>query len=402
MDRVIVRLTDDVEVYIWRLRDALGNWLGEAEYGTLDRLAGFVAERTSDIWLLLPGERVVSKVMSFSAKERRHLARIAPFQFEESVATDIETLHFSLGEPSGEEVVVAYTNKAWLTQQLLAFEEKGMEVRVCAAEPLMLPGNAGDWCLRFDKLVSVRYGEGLGFAIEPGLVTPALDALLIDAEPPEKITLLADDEDGLDDLKALLPAELTAELELRLESAWEGFGSQSAASVNLRQGEFARRLPIEKWWQDWKIAAIVALVAVISYAGVNIANYELLKREDLALRQQIEKSYRSVISAGRISDAEKQLQSKVKGFKGSAHSVSVMQMISRVGPLIAATEDVSLQGLNYADQRGELRINLRAKTFNSIEQLRGQVEKAGFTAELLNSVAQGDGHQARMRITQIL
>ncbi|MEJ2416722.1 MAG: type II secretion system protein GspL, partial [Exilibacterium sp.] len=109
MNRVIVGLTNDEVLYTWRLREVGGYWLDDGLEGTLDELAEYIGGRPCEVWLLLPGARVITHQMAFSPQERKHLASITPFQLEDSVATDVDLLHFALAATGETEVDVAYT-----------------------------------------------------------------------------------------------------------------------------------------------------------------------------------------------------------------------------------------------------------------------------------------------------
>jgi type II secretory pathway component PulL len=47
----------------------------------------------------------------------------------------------------------------------------------------------------------------------------------------------------------------------------------------------------------------------------------------------------------------------------------------------------------------DLRLNCRAQSFSAIEKLRGRLVAAGLAAELVHSSADGEGQQARFRIS---
>lgn len=398
MNRVIVRPSEQTDQYDWRTINDQNSWEEHAGTGSLEQMATEIKGKNLSLWVLLPGAQAVCQIMQFSAKERKHLSQITPFQFEDSIAADIDDMHFALGEPEGESVMVTYLSRQILENLINTFNRNGLDIHGIIPEPLLLPGDQTHWSICYGQQVSVKYGEQLGFAIEPGLTAPALDSLLSQENVPEKITLLADTEEHLTDLQALIPSELDITVESRLTSIWDSLDISHMSIINLRQGEFARRLPIERWWKEWRYVAAVIAAAVVVYGGVNFGIYQSLKSEHLVLRQQIEKTYRSVVPRGRISDPEKQLKAKLAGFSNPQDKQSVMELFGKVGPLIAASEDVSLQGINYSSQRGELRLNIVGKTFNAIEQLRANVVSEGLQAELLNASAQGDAHQARLRI----
>src|SRR5690606_26777280 len=103
---------------------------------------------------------------------------------------------------------------------------------------------------------------------------------------------------------------------------------------------------------------------------------------------------------GDIRDPERRMQSLVSGLSGSQVSSNFMHLIGEVAPSIAANEGLTLSSFRYSQDNRELQLNLEATDFALLERLRGAISARGLTAELMRVSAQGDIHQARMRVVE--
>ena len=74
---------------------------------------------------------------------------------------------------------------------------------------------------------------------------------------------------------------------------------------DLRQGDFAPRLPFARWWRLWQRVIIALAVAVVLKTGASAVDYVNMKREDVRLRQAIQQSYRRANPKGAVVDVEK-------------------------------------------------------------------------------------------------
>ena len=69
--------------------------------------------------------------------------------------------------------------------------------------------------------------------------------------------------------------------------------------------------------------------------------------------------------------------------------------------MIQSLPDVNLQGFQYNHDRNELRFNVKANAFKTIEALRNQLDGGRYKATLVNSSAQGGIHSARLKIEML-
>ncbi len=72
--------------------------------------------------------------------------------------------------------------------------------------------------------------------------------------------------------------------------------------------------------------------------------------------------------------------------------------MSRLGEVIHANPGTSIASINYSDKADEVRMNISANNFESVETIRTAMNQAGLSAKTQSSSAQGDKVSARMRI----
>mgnify|MGYP000191591661 CR=1 FL=1 len=415
--RLLVKLTAEAAdaVYSWRWADE-----SSAERGDIHALSAAVADRECELWLLVPGARVLIRELHFSRKEQRHMRNLAPFQVEDDLAGELDDVHFAFGAAIDGQVPLACVDKPWLEAQFAHFAEAGLEVNRCLPEMLLLPGSAQRWTLRLGTELQLRRATGDSFAVSEPLARTALAALQAqllelpeqdnkeagDEEQqstlPDELVLQAESEAALERLAGLLPGGLNnlgaSRVERQVVDGWD-YDLQRTDVIDLCQGDFSRRLPLQRWWQQWRAVAAVAVAVLVAFAAVNIAELQSLKAQQAEQRRAIQTVYRRVVPKGAMVDAERQLSQKAKSFQsGGEVSSRLLPMLAAVTPALAGADGVALRTLNYSDDKNELRINIQAPAFNVIEQLRGQLNGKGLQATLDSSTARGDQHQARLRI----
>jgi len=148
----------------------------------------------------------------------------------------------------------------------------------------------------------------------------------------------------------------------------------------------------------WRLVAATLAVACALQIGAGYADYRGLKAQNVALRTAVQDSYRSVFPRGQVVDAEMQLRRQLDALRGTAHSQGFVSLLDRVGAAVAQTPNTHIATLNYSDRADEMRLNVLAADFESVERLRGRITEAGLEAVMESSSAQGDQVRARLRV----
>lgn len=383
--------------------------------GTLLELRAALGAGRHQLCLLAPGDRVSTRLVPYISRERRHIAQALPYQLEDLLVGDIEDVHFAFGkgrespQPQGEEdavMPVAWCDRQWLGEILLSFAEHDLELCHVVPEPLCLPRGQG-WAFHQDDSLLCHIGNGHGFAVQPELAADVFAMLYQEHGAPDELLISAPGREGLDLLKRALPVKLQGLASEKLKTRWQVIAPQNANNgetvpgfeLDLLQGEFGRRLPLAHWWKQWRGVAALLCVALLAWAANELMFIQQHHGEQARLQAQIEYTFRSVVPRGVLVDAEKQLRNRLVSLGGDTDYQGPVELLARIAPLVEQGDGILVRGLTYNMRQRELRLNCRAASFSGIEQLRGRFITAGLDAELVHSGADGDGQQARFRIS---
>ena len=364
--------------------------------GVAERLAGLLGERRETVVFAAPGEDVRLVELTVAPEEKKHLRASLPFMLEEAVAEDIEALHVAQ-HPRGDLDVTAmlcrHARMAAWAEALAALPA----LRCWTPEPLLLPWREGEWCLLLeDDRAVLRHGAGAGTALERELLPPLLEALLAGAPAPAALVVYGEDQ-AAD--TALLPPALAGRCQWRrggfAQALWLSGGGERP---NLRQGDYAPRLPLRRWWGQWQRVAVVLGVAFALQLAATAAEYRQLRGANLSLREAIQARYREAYPRGAVVDAETQLRRQLEALKGTGQSSGFSSLLARVGAVLAGQRGTALESLNYSQRGSEMRLNIRAPDFGAVERVRAGLAEAGVAAVMESSTNDGDGVRARLRV----
>lgn len=345
-----------------------------------------------------PGADVRLVRVPVSAAEKKHIGKSLPFMLEEQVVEDIEQLHFASVPLDKLELGVAICARdkmlAW--QSLL---EDFPGIRQWLPEPLLLPWRPAEWCVVLDgEDALVRFDQFGGFTVERELLPMMLAGLA--AEQAEPGAIICYGRDQVADT-ALLPEGLRDRIQWRRGSLRSAMLlSEPLPTINLLQGEFTARLPVMRWWREWRTVAVVFALAFGLQLVAGFLDYLKLERENLSLRAAVESSYREAYPQGAMVDPETQLKRQLAALRGSGQSSGFVHLVEQVGTAVAANPGTSIATLNYnfSDRGGEMRMNIEAADFAAVERVRATINESGLQAIMENSSARDDRVRARLRV----
>lgn len=372
-------------------------WLDDEQ--NREQLLAAMAQQRLAPCFAVPGADVRLLRLSLSAEEKKHIAKSLPFVLEERVAEDIEQLHFASVALDKLELGVAICStqrmEAW--QALLA-DIPG--VRLWLPECLLLPWREGEWCIVLDgDDAIVRYDRCGGFSVERELLPVMLEGLLTEQAEPDSVVYYGREQ--AQELAAL-PQSLQAKAQWRRGNLYSALllGEPPQPALNLLQGAFATRLPVARWWREWRAVAAIFALAFCVQLVATYTDYVKLERENLALRGAVESSYRKANPRGNAPEPEKQLRRQLASMRGSGENSGFVRLIEQVGAVIAGSSGTSIDGINYnfSARGGEMRMNIVAADFGAVERVRADINKAGLEAVMESSSAQGDQVRARLRV----
>jgi len=354
------------------------------------------------IVFLIEAEDATVKTVAFDDHERKLLRQTIPYSLEDDSVDDVDELHFSLGIANGDSMPLAIVSKNLLEKISSDLAQDEIEVGEFLSELHCIPWQENSWSLLVDgERWLVRSGQHEGFALQPEIACQAMQILLDGAGlTPQRLTIYCQQESQADVVE-FIPDKLRGIVEWQMASYWQvmsqGFIDNEKIAINLLQGEFAPKLPWNKWWLNWRVVAAFLMTAILIQLVASYTELSVLEGRNIALRAEIEKHYRSAVPTGAVMDPERQLRRKVNALKGS-NGAGFVALLVQIGPVLKTIDGVSLQSLNYSEKQSEFRLTILAPGFNDVETVRAGLEKLGLVAELTGSSADGSNTRARLRI----
>jgi type II secretion system protein L len=362
-----------------------------------ERLKSALSEHRGGICFAVPGAQARLLTREISPEEKKHIGKSLPFMLEEDVAADIDDLHFAHCNLDKKRLGVAVCSsedmEAWA--ELLA---DFPSVIRWIPEPLLLPWREGEWCMVLEGDTAViRLARCEGFTVERDMAGIFLQQAMQEFEVPDAIIVYGEQQQP--DLE-LLPSELKNVAQWRRGNLYTAMLLREASdiSLNLLQGVHAPKLPLERWWRQWRAVAVLGAVAFSLHLVSGYMDYKTLQKENLALRGAVEQSYRNAFPKGQYVDAESQLRKQLEAMRGTGRSSGFVSLVEQVGQAISSMPSTSISTVNYSDKADEMRMNIVAKDFSAVEQLRSRINESGLDAVMESSNAQGDEVRARLRV----
>ncbi len=401
-ERILVKKIGG-NLWQWREVTAQGTWRGDAVYaGDINLLRETVEGKA--VWLVLPGPDIVSQRLPADIKDRRQLLKILPFEVEEHVINPIEDMQFAYGPVDNGSICVAYGDLEFIQTCIAEVEETGADVQRCLVDYLMLP-RSEDACtlLLSDGALMAHTDKGVGFVTEETMVPMYLQALASSVQPVS-LQLYGESEEALDKLQRMLPQPWADNEELRIEEEVAGFwdvvdpGSQGL--FDFRTGRLARKLPFNRWLEEWKLPAMATVAAFAIALGGTWFGQMRADQERRAIMAQTDAIYRQVAPGGAITDPERQLRAMLGSAASSGQGSNAVTLLAGVAPAVGAMEQVVVRNLRYSADTGQLQMNVEADSFATFETLRNRIAEAGFTVDIRSANVFGDTHQAQLRISE--
>ena len=351
--------------------------------------------------LVIPGEWLHLMRAEFPSRSRQKVRQAVPFVLEERLAEDVERLHFALGPHLGDgEFPVGVIARDLLRRCLEALEEAGITIERAVAEPHLLPRHADGPSVWLEQgRAVVREDDWKGFACEIEL----LPTLLGGSRP-------ADEHPAARPVHVYAPAgvgkqaiEWPAGVE-PIEHAGEvdpiGPADEPRAPLDLLQGEFERQDRAKALIRAWRPAAILAVVAVLVQTGPMAWEARQLEARLQHTEDQIAEVFHDALpDTRRMVNPRVQLQQALDQLEQpEASRVGMLELLGKAAPILSASRENELQGIEYSDQTLTLRVATRR--YADVETLRSRLADAGgMDVELVGANTREGRTEASIRIT---
>lgn len=408
---------DNVE---WIKVDASGAVLGEPDRG--DAIMAAAAAADTRVIALVPGTSVLRTSVDLPVRGAGKMLQALPFAMEESLAADVDNLHFAAGkrEPDGRLAVAAVERlemEAWL--ELLAaagVEPIGLYADSDAVSPVP---NTVTLLVETDA-VTLRDADGAIAVADPDGAQTMLDLWFRAREarepddaaisPLNLLVYVTEDARMVPAVQTLIanlrPRVASLDMRVLADGALPRLAAQivTQPGINLLQGAYAPRSNWAVYWPAWRVAAALLLCLVVTLVGGEILEISSLRRQAASLDASIEQALRYTFPEVReVRDARALLQSKLRAM-GRGPSLGggseFMDTLQAVATAIsgANASAAKLETINY--RSGVMELRVLAPNVEALDAIRKQITEAGaLEAEIQSANPEGERVLGRIQIT---
>ncbi len=315
---LVIRLGADAdEPADWIAVDSSGSRLGPPVTGALADARADIQDRR--VLVLVPGADVLTTTVDIPVKGSRLLAAL-PYALEETLADDVDHLHFAAGARHGSgRLPVSVVDRKRLDEWLSRLREAGIEPTQIIAEQYGIARIPGTISMLLDReqvilndgadteilLQDLTPGDALvaiGALQDSGTAEDAADdADEVDEKAQRAHVLVyceaADDERYRHDWIALRQELESLDVKLLPDGVLPRLAATVATGVgvNLLQGHYGPKTEYGGLFAPWKYAAMLLLGLLLLGTATKGVNHFALTREEAALREQFHAEYQQIV-----------------------------------------------------------------------------------------------------------
>jgi len=404
-DYCVLRLSTGERVD-WLVVDGLGHALAPVAGGTLADAALAAAGRR--LVVLVPGGDVALAEPEVPLRAGRLLAAV-PYALEESLAGDVEQMHFAIGRPRGNRVPTAAVERARMQSWVDTLAGAGLLPEALYSEAMVMPDNPGHTVVILDgPRLLVRHPEHAGLVIEADPLEASLRLVGLPpaaaAQAQTHVLLYASDADWtahqavFERLKAhvaTLNVQILPDGALPLLAA----GAVSGAPFSLLQGSFATRGDWGGQWSRWRLAAGLFGLFLVLNAATQGYSYLHLKSEEKKLDSQILAVARDAMpdltNPTRMPNLRAVAEGRVRSLGSSGHN-GLLGALGAVAQAMGQAPDTKLSTVSYHEGTTDLTVD--APDVGAIDRFQQAITSQGLQAALQGTTQHEARYQGHVQV----
>ncbi|KVX02531.1 type II secretion system protein GspL [Shewanella frigidimarina] len=341
-----------------------------SDAASLSTLAERAGNRPVDV--LVPAASMTLTQIMLPEKGQRQALKALPYMLEESLATNVDNMHFVVGPREGEQLNVAAVAHEQMQIWLEWLHHAGLKVKRIVPDCLALPLDQCRWAaMSVGSEYLIRTSEGGGVSVPKAWSAFALPKLLIAAKPNdnESISVASYSDDIVFE-----GVEINNKpLDLPMMVLAKGILN---APINLLSGIYKPKHEYSKQLLTWKNTAIIVMIAIVlALVNKGIAIHQL-NSQTAGLQAQSEMIFKQAVpGVNRIVNMRSQMGSELRSMQGQGGGAVFFEMLDGLKPAFSKVPELKPNTLRYEANRNELRMQVTAKTYGQIDTFKELVSK---------------------------
>ncbi len=403
--RIVIRLADAGEPFeaSWVIHDETeGEYPVVIKTGALAEVAA--ASFGGQVTVLVPTSQGMLTQVVVPTANRRRMASAVPYALEDQVTSDIEGLHFCLGQRDVHgSVAVAVVAHTVMQEWLYRLNSVGIQPVALLPDVLALPFEVGQWTLLLeDRVATVRTAEQLGFSSDIANLEVMLASALLAAEESSPTLLrVVDCRQQGDPWQGTLAIPLEQLPQHEPAIALMNQALREHPPFDLLQGDYSRKEQLGKLWRPWRPAAALLVVLLLVQFIAALNERVALDQRATALRQEAVNIYLQTFpEAKKVPDPRAQMRQQLEALRGGSSAQGgeeFLALLGLVGEPFKQTQSLQITRLSY--RAGKLDVALTLPDLQRLDLLKQQLsDKGKVTIEIQSATSRDGVVEARLHI----
>jgi general secretion pathway protein L len=413
------------KIYEWALYDIVGSLL---KYGTKTSL-GIIDQTLMqngldqvDIVGLFPAYAALSTEVGVPGNQTRYVQQALPFAVEEQIAQDIDEMHLILGDKNktsefrvigightlfsglfndlNNEELVGSLKAIYLDSDLIDLEQNALKIVLSSNEAFVLAHNRQAISMHNRNLIA--YLDALFLAPKEG--EPRADL---------NVTVVLD-KTSVDSSKMLLAQieqypHVNVSIEELSTTAFEYVCSQffqlNKLPLNLCQGMYQVRSKSQGVWARWRAVALIAGLGFLLQLGMFVGEGLYLNNQAVQISESALAEYKKAVPGTKnisVAKLPRIIKGQLNQLKtGGVEKLEFLDLLGEAGNKFNASpykSSLIFNSINYSEQRGELMLEMHAKSFEQLEALKKAIVDSGMNAKISSAAQEKDYFKGRISI----
>ncbi len=381
----------------------LGKKQTQNRYTSVDWKKARSLSRGRKVLILLSSNDVILTTVSIPSKNQKQLLQAIPYALEDTLAEDIEELHFSAQQnpkDDNNETHVAIINRSVLNKLLDILKTNRITPSFVLPEVLTQKYSPDAWSIVYENdnnkiSANVRLDRFNGFTCDQHMLDMFIEDHLETKNP--ELVFCNTKVENLPKVLQDLPNQFVESDTVHYESTISALplnlltnfvrGNQQRTTANLKV---------------WKPTAVLGGILASIWMGIFFWQNNQLQQQSNQLKSQIEQVYKGTFPNGRIVDAPAQMSSALSKLRlNSGKSIeSPLPLIANMGPLLKEYKDMVLSEMRY--QENQLSMTIESPNLTRLENFkRDAAEKRNLKVEIKDSTTTSNKVKAVISISPL-
>ncbi|MGZ9896814.1 type II secretion system protein GspL [Shewanella gaetbuli] len=331
--------------------------------------------------VLVPAASMTLTQIAVPESNQRQALKALPFMLEESIASDIDDMHFVVGTRQGENVNVIAVEHEQMQQWLAWLTDAGLKPKCMVPDCLALPLEEARWAIMsFGDEYLLRTGNGAGLSLPKTWADLALPKLVADSQL-EQQDEQQDEQQAIDvacysdDIQIETDDLILTSKPLDLPMMVLAKGILNAP-VNLLSGLYKPKREYSKHLMLWRNAAIVFAVVIVLALVNKGLSISQLNKQTAALSAQSETIFKSVTpGVNRIVNIRSQMDSHLRSLQGQGGGAAFFEMLDTLKTSFQQVPQLKPTSIRFDANRNELRMQVVADNYEQLDKFKELVAK---------------------------